>query len=237
MKKPENDPKAKHQRKSQKPKQHRVLLVDDHPMIRERLAEAFAREPGLEVCGEAEDARTALKAVSQTSPDLVIVDLSLKDSHGIDLIKDLHALNPDLAILVVSMHDESLHAERVIGAGARGYITKQEATKKILTAVRTVLEGGIYLSQEAALRVASKSAGPNVQPALPIDKLTDRELRVLELIGQGFGTRQIAELLKLSMATIETYRARTKEKLGLKDASGLLQYAIRLAQAGPRARK
>jgi DNA-binding NarL/FixJ family response regulator len=151
----------------------------------------------------------------------------------LDLIKDLQVAYPEVAILVVSMHDDSLHAERVIRAGARGYITKQEATKSILLAIRTVLAGEIYLSDQTALRLASKLTGRvPAQSGPAIDKLTDRELRVLELIGQGYGTRQIATILRLGVPTIETYRARIKDKLHLKDASELLQYAIRLTQTG-----
>ncbi len=211
----------------------RILVVDDHPMVRERLTEVIQREADLTVCGEAEDGPSALRAVESTKPDLVIVDLTLKNSHGLDLIKDLRVRHSDLPILVVSMHDESLHAERVVRAGARGYITKQEATRKILLAIRTVLEGRIYLSESMALRLASKVAGhPRTHGATSVDLLTDRELRVFELIGQGRGTRQIAEELRLHMATIETYRSRIKEKLHLKDANELRQHAIRWTQTG-----
>src|SRR4051794_21160082 len=140
--------------RSEKRKVARILLVDDHPMIRERLAEVIHREADLVVCGEAEDRHGALEAVASKKPDLAIVDLTLRKSHGLDLIKDLRVRHPDLAILVVSMHDESLHAERVIRAGARGFITKQEATKNILLAIRTVLEGKVYLTEKAALRMA-----------------------------------------------------------------------------------
>jgi DNA-binding NarL/FixJ family response regulator len=202
-------------------------------MIRERLAEVIQREEDLVVCGEAEDRHGALKSVLVSRPDLAIIDLTLKKSHGLDLIKDLQVAYPEVAILVVSMHDDSLHAERVIRAGARGYITKQEATKSILLAIRTVLAGEIYLSDQTALRLASKLTGRvPAQSGPAIDKLTDRELRVLELIGQGYGTRQIATILRLGVPTIETYRARIKDKLHLKDASELLQYAIRLTQTG-----
>jgi DNA-binding NarL/FixJ family response regulator len=220
-------------RSSSEPIPARIMIVDDHPMIRERLSELIQRERDLVVCGEAEDCHTALTAIEQLKPDLVIVDLTLRDSHGMDLIKDLRVRHPDLKILVVSMHDESLHAERVVRAGARGYITKQEATKKVLLAIRTVLEGKIYLSDQAALRLASKVVGhPRLQAGSSIDLLTDRELRVFELIGQGQGTRQIAQAMRLHMPTIETYRARIKEKLHLKDADELRQHAIRWVQGG-----
>ena len=205
----------------------RILIVDDHPMIRERLTEVIQREPGLTVCGEAEDRHSGLALAQGTKPDLAIVDVSLRNSHGLDLIKDLREFCPDVAVLVVSMHEEAALAERAIHAGARGYITKQEATRSVLEAIRTVLDGSMYLSEKTALQLASKFLTcPPVEPRPSFEKLTDRELRVLELIGKGFGTRQIAEKMKLGIPTIETYRARIKEKLNLRDASELLQYAI-----------
>ena len=211
----------------------RILLVDDHPMVRERLAEVIKREPDLTVCGEAEDRFQALELVAATRPHLAIVDLTLKRSHGIELIKDINTRHPAVAVLVVSMHDELLHAERVIRAGARGYITKQEATRKIMLAIRTVLNGDVYLSEKMASQIAASAVGsPRSKGTLPIDRLSDRELLVFELIGQGRSTRQIAEELHLEMRTIETYRARIKDKLNLKDANELLQHAIRWMQAG-----
>jgi DNA-binding NarL/FixJ family response regulator len=212
---------------------YRILLVDDHPMVRERLAEVIQREEDLIVCGEADDRQKALAAVEVTQPDLAIVDLTLKHSHGLELIKDLRIRSPNLAILVVSMHDESLHAERVIYAGARGYITKQEATRNILQAIRTVLQGNVFLSDKMALRLAAKIARqPGSEQRAAIDTLTDRELGVFEMIGQGYGTRQIAHALRLHMRTVETYRARIKEKLHLRDADELRQFAIRWQQSG-----
>jgi DNA-binding NarL/FixJ family response regulator len=216
-----------------RPKKARILLVDDHPLIRERLAEVLEREPDIEVCGEAEDRHEALELVSSSRPDLVIVDLTLKSSHGLDLIKDLRVRSPELPALVVSMHDESLHAERALRAGARGYITKQEATRKILLAVRTVLAGDVYLSERLAARIATIAlSGPALQSGPAITRLTDRELRVFELIGQGRSTRQIAAALYVDMSTVETYRARIKDKLKLRNASELLQHAIRWTQGG-----
>lgn len=211
----------------------RILLVDDHPMVRERLAEVIQREPDLSVCGEAEDRLRALEVIASTHPHLAIVDLTLKHSHGMELIKDIRSQHPELEILVVSMHDELLHAERVIRAGARGFITKQEATKKIMLAIRTVLNGEIYLSEKIAAQIAAGAVGDaRARPGLPVAKLSDRELLVFEMIGHGHSTRQIADELHLDMRTIETYRARIKEKLNLKDANDLLQYAIRWMQAG-----
>jgi DNA-binding NarL/FixJ family response regulator len=215
-----------------KSKASRILLVDDHPMVRERLADIIQREPDMNVVGEAEDRHGALGLAQSTSPHLAIIDLTLKNSSGLELIKDLRAQHPDILILVVSMHDESLHAERVIHAGARGYITKQEATKKILLAIRTVLDGQIFLSDGMSLRLAANLARQkSAFPKSNVQQLTDREMAVFEMIGQGFGTRQIAERLALNMRTVETYRARMKEKLQLKDADELRQYAIRWFQS------
>jgi DNA-binding NarL/FixJ family response regulator len=210
------------------PKPVHIVLVDDHPLMREGLAEVLRREPDLQVCGEAEDRAQALIVIKATKPDLVIVDLALKNSHGLELIKDISALYPKLRMLVVSMHDEFVNAERVIRAGASGYITKQEATTKILQAVRCVLSGEIYLSERAAVQIATKVAGrTRTGSGLTVDGLTDRELQVFELVGRGHSTRQIAEQLKLDVSTIETYRARIKEKLNLQNSLELLQCAIR----------
>jgi DNA-binding NarL/FixJ family response regulator len=206
----------------------RILIVDDHPLVRLSLREFIRRENDLEVCGEAEDREEALASVAATKPHLAIVDLTLKNSNGMELIKDLREQYPEVKILVLSMHDEILHAERAVRAGARGYITKQEATTNIMVAIRRVLGGEIYWSERAAARVASKIAGPaQTTSGFPVDCLTDRELQVFELIGAGRSTRQIAAALHIDVSTVETYRARIKEKLNLKDALALLQYAIR----------
>lgn len=206
----------------------RILIVDDHPLVRLSLREFIRREKDLEVCGEAEDRVQALAAVAEFKPHLAIIDLTLKSSYGMELIKDLRELHPEVQILVLSMHDETIHAERAIRAGARGYITKQEATTKIMVAIRQILNGEIYWSERAAARVASKIASPSHSAtALPTDCLTDRELQVFELIGAGRSTRQIAASLHIDVSTVETYRARIKEKLNLNDSLALLQYAIR----------
>jgi DNA-binding NarL/FixJ family response regulator len=203
----------------------RILLVDDHPIVREGLAEMINRQPGLRVCGEAEDREQALAAVETCKPDLAIVDLALNGQPGIELIKDLRACHPNLRVLVLSMLDEQVHAERVIRAGACGYIAKQEAAARILSAIQRVLDGGIYLSDAVTVQIAAKLA---CRPCgAVIENLADREFEVFELIGEGLSTQQIAERLHLGIGTIETYRARIKEKLGLKDAQELLQSAIR----------
>jgi DNA-binding NarL/FixJ family response regulator len=206
----------------------RILIVDDHPLVRLSLREFIRREKDLEVCGEAEDRDQALALVAATKPKLAIVDLTLKTSNGMELIKDLRNQFPAVHILVLSMHDETIHAERAIRAGARGYITKQEATTRVMVAIRQVLSGEIYWSERAAARVASKIAAPaHSGGELPTDCLTDREFQVFEMIGAGRSTRQIAAALHIDVSTVETYRARIKEKLNLADSLALLQYAIR----------
>ena len=210
-----------------------ILLVDDHPIVREGLAESINAESDLEVCAEAEDRHEALEAITRTRPDLAVVDLTLKNSSGMELIKDVHARWPHLPMLVVSMHDESLYAERVLRAGARGFITKQEATRNILVAIRCVLGGQIYLNQKTASTVISRltaQAGSVAQGGT--DLLADRELQVFEFTGDGLSIRQIAERLHIDTKTVETYRARIKEKLRLKDSSELLQTAIRWRREG-----
>lgn len=208
------------------PSRTRIVLVDDHPMVRERLAEVINREADLVVCGEAEDRGGALDVIAREKPGLVIVDLTLKRSNGLDLIKDLQVMHPELRILVVSMQDESLYAERVIRAGAHGYITKQEATRNILKAIRHVLSGNLFLSPELSGEILSRMLGRSKAAMRSLDLLSDRELQVFELVGQGFTTRQIAEQLGLDVKTVETYRGRIKDKLELKDASELLRKAI-----------
>lgn len=204
----------------------RVFLVDDHPMVRERLAELIQREPDLMVCGEAEDVPEAVAAIETTHPQIVIIDLSLKHSHGLELIKELRTRHPAMPMLVLSMYDESLYAERVLRAGALGYITKQEATNKVLTAIRQVLNGKVYLSDRMSNRLVQKMVlGGGQQTGSPVERLTDRELEVFQLIGRGFSTRKIAEELHLGVKTVESYRARIKEKLLLDDATQLLQQA------------
>jgi DNA-binding NarL/FixJ family response regulator len=205
----------------------RVLIIDDHPLVRESLKKIIQKEPDLTVCGEAEDRDQALELVAITKPHLTIVDLTLKNSYGLELIKDLRDQHPEVQILVLSMHDEALHAERVVRAGAHGYISKQEISAKILTAIRQVLDGQIYWSEKAAARVASKIARqPHSIKKFSVDLLSDREMQVFELLGTGHNNRQIADALHIDSSTVETYRSRIKEKLNLKSAVELFQYAI-----------
>ena len=205
----------------------RILIVDDHPMMRTGLAQLIGNEDDLKVCGEADNAAQALDAVAKQKFDLALVDISLPDKNGLELIKDIRTLKPELPILVVSMHDESLYAERVIRAGALGYITKQEATRKILVAIRRVLEGIIYLNEKIASRIISRlTAHAGAVAATPAELLSDRELQVFDLTGRGQNTKEIATRLHLAVKTIETYRARIRGKLKLKNTSELLQSAI-----------
>src|SRR3954464_15326933 len=176
------------------PRKRKVFLVDDHPIVRERLAELIGQEADLEVCGEAEDAVAALKAISALQPDIAIVDITLKDTYGIELIKALKEREGHVPVLVLSMHDESLYGERAIRAGAKGYLNKQEASKKVISAIRTILAGGIFVSDKMKSAMLQKmSGGHRPEGAAPTDVLTDRELEVFQLLGQGLGVRQIAE--------------------------------------------
>lgn len=209
------------------PQKKRVYLVDDHPMVRERLAQMINHESDLIVCGEAVDGPEALEAIAAMRPDLVITDISLKASHGLELIKDIKAIHPGMAILVLSMHDESLYAERVLRAGARGYITKQEATTKVLVAIRTVLAGQVYVSDQIINRLLNRTAGGAALGATPMEALADRELEVFQLIGRGMNTREISQELKIGAKTVETYRARIKEKLNIETGPELIREAIR----------
>jgi DNA-binding NarL/FixJ family response regulator len=208
----------------------RVLIVDDHPLVRESLKKIIQGEPDLVVCGEAEDREQALEVVSATGPRLAIIDLILKSSHGLELIKDLRERFPEVQILVLSMHDEMIHAERVIRAGARGYITKYEVPAKILLAIRKILSGEIYWSEKAAARVASKIARA-APTTTEFDLLTDREMQVFQLIGFGRSTRQIAATLHIDVSTVETYRARIKEKLNISSGLELVRQAINWVNA------
>ena len=189
-----------------------ILIVDDHPIVRQGLAELIDHEDDLVVCGQAEDAHQAMKAVKELKPDMAIVDISLKETSGMELIKDIKAQYPNLPILALSMHDESLYAERALRAGARGYIMKAEATEKVILAVRKILSGQIYISEKMASKMMQKLVGGSTEISTsPVERLSDRELEVFQLIGKGFGTRQISERLYLSIKTIETYRAHIKE--------------------------
>ena len=205
----------------------RIVIVDDHPIVRQGLAQLIEHEEDIVVSGQAEDAYEAMKTIREIKPDMVTVDISLKETNGIELIKNIKSIYPDLPVLALSMHDESLYAERALRAGARGYIMKQEATDAVVIAIRKVLKGQVYVSEAMASKMMTKMVGARpTQGQSPIDCLSDRELEVFLLIGRGHATRQISRELHLSVKTIETYRAHLKEKLNLADAAELLQYAI-----------
>jgi len=206
----------------------KVFLVDDHPLVREWLTNLINQQPDLVVCGEAESAPQALQAIAQVRPEVAIVDISLKDSSGVELIKSLKQSQPEVAVLVLSMHDESLYAERALRAGAKGYIMKRETTKKVIDAIRRVLEGKLYVSNTVLESIAARSVtGKLPASQTPVEQLSDRELEVFEMLGQGLGTRQIAESLRVSIKTVQVYCARMKEKMNLGSATELLREAIR----------
>jgi DNA-binding NarL/FixJ family response regulator len=208
-----------------------VFVIDDHPIVREGLTQLINREPDLTVCGTAEDIYEALKAMQTLKPDIALADISLKGADGIELIKNLKIRMPALPVLVLSIHDESIYAPRALRAGARGYIMKQEATENVLLALRRVLSGEIYLSKRMANKMLQQFVGaPGTAQKFSIDRLSDRELEVFRLIGQGHGTRRIAEELRLSVKTVESYREHIKEKMTLSDASELVQHAIQWLQ-------
>jgi len=212
----------------------RIFLVDDHPLVREWLTNLILQQPDLVVCGESEDAPHALQEIAATRPDVAIVDISLKRGSGIELIKNLKVSLPALAVIVLSMHDERLYAERALRAGARGYIMKSETAKKVITAIRHVLGGKIYMSESLTAQFAEKF----VDGRLPasgslVDQLSDRELETFQLLGKGYETRQVAEMMKVSMKTVQAHCAHIKEKLKLTNAAELLREAVRWQENHP----
>lgn len=214
-------------KQNQTKKRARIMIVDDHPAVREALASRISRQRDLEVCGEAADMTEALRLVADTQPDLAVVDISLKNTSGIDLIKRIKDHNDHVRMLVWSMHAESLYAERALRAGALGYINKDQATDKIIDAIRRVLEGKVYLSEEMAEKMLHRAVGGGRKEPTrsPLDALADRELEVFRLIGQGVKTAAIAERTHLSVKTVETYRDRIRQKLDLHDGTALAHYA------------
>ncbi len=212
------------------PKKNRVLLIDDHPIVRQGLALLIDREADLSVCGEADGAHSAFHAITTLRPDIVVLDISLSGPDGLDVLKEIRTNTANLPVLILSMHDESIYAERAMRAGANGYIMKQEATEKVLVAIRRILLGEVYLSDRLTNSMLRQYAlGVTPMKASPLVNLTDRELEVFRLIGEGNGTRQIAEDLHVSVKTIESYQAHIKEKLGLKNSRELVQHAIEWA--------
>jgi len=205
----------------------RVLIVDDHPIVRQGLRRLIESEPDLEVCGETDTAREAKSLIRALAPDAVIIDISLRQGDGLELLADTRAKYRSLPMLVLSMHDEVIYAERVIASGASGYIMKQAASEQFLVALRQVLGGGVYLSDAVrASRAEKLASGQSGQSARPVDSLTNRELQVLHMVGKGLSTRQTAEALSLSIKTIESHRQRIKRKLNLRTSAQLMQYAV-----------
>lgn len=208
----------------------RVLLVEDHPIVREGMVQLINDEADLLVCGEASDTAEALDAVRNLHPDVAVVDLSLKDRSGMDVIKEIRQIDLDLPILVLSMHDESLQAERALRAGARGYIMKHEATEKVLTAIRRVLAGEVYLSERMSTRMLQKLVDTRKSVAdSPLESLTNRELEIFTMMGQGVGPRDIAARLSLSLKTVEAHRDHIKQKLNIKTSHELIRHAMQYA--------
>jgi DNA-binding NarL/FixJ family response regulator len=214
-------------KRNQKRRKTRVFIVDDHPMMRQGLAQLVNHERNLHVSGEAQTAAQALDVIAAEPPDLVLLDISLPDKSGLELIKDLHALHPKLPMLVVSMHDELVFAERVLRAGARGYIMKQEGGRRMMEAIRRVLGGNIWVSEQMSAKILEAFSGQRPESdRSPIERLSDREFEVFQLLGEGRSTREIAERLHLSAKTVEVHRIHIKEKLQLKTSAELIRHAV-----------
>jgi DNA-binding NarL/FixJ family response regulator len=208
----------------------KVFVVDDHPIVRQGLALLINQQPDLAVCGEAEEAHSALERIAACKPDILIVDISLNGPDGLELLKAIRVRDLSLPVLILSMHDESIYAERALRAGANGYIMKQEATEIVLVALRRILNREIYVSERVADKMLRRYiSGSEPASRSPVAELTDRELEVFRLIGEGHGTRRIAEELHLSIKTVESYQAHIKDKLSLRNARELVQHAIQWA--------
>jgi DNA-binding NarL/FixJ family response regulator len=209
----------------------KIFIVDDHPIMRQGLGQLINHEPDMLVVGEAEDAATALTGVMDTKPDLVIIDISLPGKNGLELIKDIRSVQRHVALLVHSMHDESLYVERVLRAGAQGYIMKHEGGKKVMDAIRKVLSGDIYVSTSMSTKILEIFSNRRSTTTDPVEALSDRQFEIFQMIGQGKGTRAIAEELKVSVKTVDAHRANIKEKLGLRTGNELVRYAVRWVES------
>lgn len=208
----------------------RIFIVDDHPLVREGLTNLINRQDDLAVCGEAEDSAEAIAGIARTQPDIALIDISLKNESGLELVKNLESQFPPVALIVLSMHDEALYAQRALRAGARGYVMKRETTKSVLTAIRRVAEGSVYVSERVVNSMARKFASSDKRHALassPVDHLSDRELEIFRLLGQGRTTSQIADDLHLSLKTVQAYCARAKDKFGVNSFGELTRLAVR----------
>ncbi|MCX5796281.1 MAG: response regulator transcription factor [Elusimicrobia bacterium] len=204
----------------------RILLVEDHPIVRQGLAQLLGQTPDLEICSFAEDSLSALRAVKAENPDMAIVDISLQSADGLDLVKDLRARKLQLPVLILSMHQESVYAQRAMRAGAQGYVMKGEPTPRLLAAVRKVLAGGLFFSEEVTSDLLRRQIGGEPAGLSPVELLTDKELQIFRLIGQGHATREIADVLHRSVKTIEAHRENMKLKLGIKNSPQLAQAAV-----------
>lgn len=205
----------------------RIYIVEDHPLVRQGLSQVVASEADMEICGEAEDSPAAIRGVGEANPDAIIVDISLKGANGLELIKNLKAIHEDIPILVFSMHDETIYAQRALRAGAKAYVMKKESPSKVVDAIRKIIQGEIYVSPSVSDQVLHQIVnGPGNVSTSPVDRLTDRELEVVQLIGRGLSSREIAESLHLSVKTIESHRAHVKEKLSLRNATELVQFSV-----------
>jgi DNA-binding NarL/FixJ family response regulator len=208
-----------------------IFIVDDHPMMRDGLVQLIGKEPDLAVCGEAEDGAEALQQIEKLAPDLAIVDITLRSSNGLELIKDLQMRAPQTAVLVISMHDESLYAERVLRAGGRGYVMKQEGGKKLMEAIRQVLNGQAYISAKISARIVDAFSGRRSGNLSPVQTLTDREFEVFQLIGGGLSTKEMGTRLNVSAKTVEVHRVNIKQKLNIGTAPELIRFAVRWVES------
>jgi DNA-binding NarL/FixJ family response regulator len=209
----------------------RVVVIEDHPMFREQLVHLIEKEPDMEVCAEADNVPDGVALIRETKPQVVILDITLKNSNGLELLKDLRAAGIEVPVLVLSMHEESLYAERALRAGARGYITKSEASSRVLAALREVLKGEVYLEPKTMARIVQRAVRAKEEPLNPIAQLSDRELEVFDLLGRGRTTREIGARLNVGLTTVDTYRARIKEKLRLENGARLFAEASRWVQS------
>ncbi len=214
------------------PVRRRIAIVDDHPFMRAGLAQLIGRQPDMEVAGEAGDPAEAIKAFARWAPDLVLADMTMPGRSGLEFIRDILAVYPGMAVLVFSMHDEAIYAERVLRAGGRGYIMKESGGENLLAAIRQVLRGEVYVSERMSLRILETFSGRLPRgSSSPIGKLTDREFEVFQLIGAGRSTKEIGVLLGLSSKTVDVHRGHIREKLGLKDTTALVRHAVRWVEA------
>jgi len=212
-------------------RKRQVFIVDDHPLVRDGLANLINQQSDLTVCGEAEDSHGAIAGIESCKPDVALIDISLKNESGLELVKTLQGRFPQVALIVLSMHDEALYAERALNAGARGYVMKRETTKNVLTAIRRVVDGDIYVSDRVVNTITKRMSSRKAAAAEPVERLSDRELEIFRLLGQGRTPSQIAEDLRLSLKTVQAYCARAKEKFGVTSLTELLRAAIRWEDA------